>query len=249
MNSRTSVLAAANPIFGRYDDMRSPEEQIDFQTTILSRFDMIFIVRDLKDSRNDEKLARHVLNVHKTGTSGNTNKEGDLSLEELKRYIAYCRMKISPRISSEAAETLKNYYVKQRYLNKDGSKSIPITVRQLEALIRISESLARMRLCQEATQTDALEAIRLFTSSTVQAIKSNVNHISISDKSSKDLQIIEEEIKKRLPIQSTTNQDSLLTLLEKQGFERSLSEKAIYIMCQRKELEYRFQRKCVFRKR
>eukprot|EP01080_Neovahlkampfia_damariscottae_P010059 gene10059-2482_t len=247
LNSRTSVLAAANPIFGRYDDMRSPEEQIDFQTTILSRFDMIFIVRDLKDSENDERLARHVLNVHKSGTT--TNKEGDISLEDLKRYIAYCRMKVSPRISEEAAETLKNYYVKQRYLNREGSKSIPITVRQLEALIRISESLARMRLAQEATKTDAEEAIRLFTSSTVQAIKSNVNHISLSDKATKDLQIIEEEIKKRLPIQSTTNQDSLLTLLEKQGFERNLSEKAIYIMCQRKELEYRHQRKCVFRKR
>jgi DNA replication licensing factor MCM5 len=240
-------LAAANPIFGRYDDMRSPEEQIDFQTTILSRFDMIFIVRDIKDSKNDEKLARHVMNVHKTGLS--TNKEGDMGLDELKRYIAYCRMKVSPRISIEASETLKNYYVKQRYLHKNGTKSIPITVRQLEALIRISESLAKMRLSSEATQTDALEAIRLFTSSTVQAIQSNVHHIPSSDKASQDIQKVEEEIKKRLPIQSTTNQDSLLTLLEKQGFDRNLSEKAIYIMCQRKELEYRYQRKCVFRKR
>ena len=64
LNSRCSVLAAANPIFGRYDDMRSVGENIEFQSTILSRFDLIFIIKDVKDVQQDRKLASHVMDFH-----------------------------------------------------------------------------------------------------------------------------------------------------------------------------------------
>ena len=92
LNSRTSVLAAANPIFGRYDDMKTPGENIDFQTTILSRFDMIFIVKDAHDRSRDETVARHVMGIH-MGNRGVEEREVDseIPVEKMKRYISYCR--------------------------------------------------------------------------------------------------------------------------------------------------------------
>ena len=95
LNARTSVLAAANPIFGRYDDMKSPGENIDFQTTILSRFDMIFIVKDEHDRSKDERIARHVMGIHMGGRGvGRAEQDGvqaEISVEKMRRYIAYCK--------------------------------------------------------------------------------------------------------------------------------------------------------------
>jgi DNA replication licensing factor MCM5 len=92
LNARTSVLAAANPIFGRYDDLKSPGENIDFQTTILSRFDMIFIVRDDHDRARDEKLAKHVISIN-MGNAGSAEEqvEAEFSVDLMKRYISYCK--------------------------------------------------------------------------------------------------------------------------------------------------------------
>jgi DNA replication licensing factor MCM5 len=111
LNSRTSVLAAANPIFSRYDDMKSPTENIDFQTTILSRFDLIFILRDVQNERRDMSLAKHVLSVHKNQARAMTESQeqtGLLPLDTLKKYIAYARASVDPRLSEEAAKLLKN---------------------------------------------------------------------------------------------------------------------------------------------
>lgn len=91
LNSRTSVLAAANPIFGRYDDLKTPGENIDFQTTILSRFDMIFIVRDDHDRGRDERIARHVMGIHMGGKGVDEHTEAEIPLEKMKRYISYCK--------------------------------------------------------------------------------------------------------------------------------------------------------------
>jgi DNA replication licensing factor MCM5 len=91
LNARTSVLAAANPIFGRYDDLKSPGENIDFQTTILSRFDMIFIVRDDHNRDRDEQIAKHVMNIHQGGKGLDEQINVDISIEKMKRYIGYCK--------------------------------------------------------------------------------------------------------------------------------------------------------------
>lgn len=96
LNSRTSVLAAANPIFGRYDDLKTPGENIDFQTTILSRFDMIFIVRDDHERGRDESIARHVMGVHMGGRGVEEQVEADIPVDTMKRYISYCRTYVSP---------------------------------------------------------------------------------------------------------------------------------------------------------
>jgi DNA replication licensing factor MCM5 len=91
LNSRTSVLAAANPIFGRYDDLKTPGENIDFQTTILSRFDMIFIVKDDHNRARDETIAKHVMAIHKGGHGVEEQAESEISVDKMKRYISYCR--------------------------------------------------------------------------------------------------------------------------------------------------------------
>lgn len=91
LNSRTSVLAAANPVFGRYDDLKTPGENIDFQTTILSRFDMIFIVRDDHERSRDENIARHVMGVHMGGRGMEEQVEAEIPVDQMKRYISYCR--------------------------------------------------------------------------------------------------------------------------------------------------------------
>jgi len=91
LNARTSVLAAANPIFGRYDDLKSPGENIDFQTTILSRFDMIFIVRDDHDRARDEKIAKHVMGIHMGNQGVEEQPDAEFSVEKMKRYISFCK--------------------------------------------------------------------------------------------------------------------------------------------------------------
>lgn len=96
LNSRTSVLAAANPIFGRYDDLKTPGENIDFQTTILSRFDMIFVVRDDHERSRDESIARHVMGVHMGGRGMEEQVEAEVPLDTMKRYISYCRTYVPP---------------------------------------------------------------------------------------------------------------------------------------------------------
>ena len=91
LNARSSVLAAANPIFGRYDDLKTPGENIDFQTTILSRFDMIFIVRDEHEKGRDERIARHVMGIQMGGQGLEEQAEAEISVEKMKRYISYCK--------------------------------------------------------------------------------------------------------------------------------------------------------------
>ena len=91
LNARTSVLAAANPIFGRYDDMKSPGENIDFQTTILSRFDMIFIVKDDHTRDKDEQIAKHVMGIHMGGRALDEQVEGEIPVDRMRRYLSYCK--------------------------------------------------------------------------------------------------------------------------------------------------------------
>ncbi|GJP32125.1 hypothetical protein CLOM_g16657, partial [Closterium sp. NIES-68] len=132
LNSRTSVLAAANPPSGRYDDLKTAQENIDLQSTILSRFDLIFVVKDTRDFNRDLQIARHVVNVHAradavvargdegmgdgpagAGGVGHTGKDGEQE-NWLKRYIEFARSRCSPRLSESAATLLQNSYVQIR---------------------------------------------------------------------------------------------------------------------------------------
>ena len=90
LNSRTSVLAAANPLFGRYDDMKTAADQIDFQTTILSRFDLIFVIKDARVEAKDKRMAKHIMNLHMGIDTA--EQVGDIEVPVLKRYIEYANI-------------------------------------------------------------------------------------------------------------------------------------------------------------
>jgi replicative DNA helicase Mcm len=157
LNARTSILASANPTLGRFVEQKSIVENVNLPITILSRFDLIFPLKDEPDEERDAKMSEHILRLHQT--------RGYVSLppiepELLRKYIACMRKNVKPRLSDEAMEKIKEYYVEMRRLGKSGG-SIPITPRQLEALVRMTEARAKMALRDVATKDDAEAAIRL----------------------------------------------------------------------------------------
>merc|ERR1712139_332087 len=112
LNTRCAVLAAANPRFGTYDDLASTSDQMDFETTILSRFDMMFLVKDVRDPDRDYNLAMHMASLHKGEVM--QEREGPLPIIELRKYLSYCRRRCAPRLTPAAGEVLKNHYVSIR---------------------------------------------------------------------------------------------------------------------------------------
>jgi DNA replication licensing factor MCM5 len=250
LNSRVSVLAAANPIFGRYDDLKSVGENIDLMTTILSRFDCIFIVRDVRDHERDRSIARHVLNVHvSSATLDSSVANGEIDVSTLKRFISYCRERCAPRLSEEAANMLSSQYVQIRNqvrLNLQDtpgeSMVVPITIRQLEALIRISESLAKMRLAAEATISDVEESLRLFKISTLAASLANPA-LSGGGVSTEEMQRVEEFLKRRMTIRMTVNAKKIIEEAHAQGYSYDSINRSISAMIMRSELQELNQRK------
>ena len=103
------MLAAANPVFGRYDDLKQAAEQIDFQSSILSRFDCIFIVRDIREESADKAIANHVVNLHTFSKNISEDLNTEISLDELRKYITYAKMKVFPRLTEEAGQMLQVY--------------------------------------------------------------------------------------------------------------------------------------------
>eukprot|EP01100_Stratorugosa_tubuloviscum_P000092 TRINITY_DN1021_c1_g1_i1.p1 TRINITY_DN1021_c1_g1~~TRINITY_DN1021_c1_g1_i1.p1 ORF type:complete len:303 (-),score=151.32 TRINITY_DN1021_c1_g1_i1:36-944(-) len=258
LNSRTAVLAAANPVFGRYDDMKAADQNIEFQTTILSRFDLIFIVRDKRNESQDKKIAEHVMGLHIAAISAGPSSNiscASLDLSFLKRYIAFARARCSPRLSREASAILADHYVSirssMRTRDLDGNPSvIPITVRQLEAVIRIAEALAKMTLSPAAQSQHVNEAIRLFKSSTLEAATSGIMVAeNMSPEIVSEVTQVENLLKKRLPIGATISEKLIIDDFTRKGMSDFAVRRAITIMVQREELEYRNQRKLIHRKR
>lgn len=251
LNSRTSVLAAANPIFGRYDDMKAPGENIDFQTTILSRFDMIFIVKDEYDAHRDMSIAHHVMNVHTNGGNNEEQIEGEIPIDLMKRYIQYCKLKCAPRLTPQASEMLSSNFVairKEVKLKESLSSersSIPITIRQLEAIIRITESLAKMELSPVADVRHVEEAMRLFNASTMDAIKEgNTDNAEVLQQ----IESIESEIKRRLPMGWSTSYNTLRqTFVEKGSYSIQALNKTLSILERREVVQFRHNRSSIFR--
>ncbi|MBR9681095.1 MAG: minichromosome maintenance protein MCM [Candidatus Altiarchaeota archaeon] len=156
LRSETSVLAAANPKFGRFDLSTPLAEQISMPDTILSRFDLIFPVKDIPNPDIDEKLASHILELHKDSEKG----KPPIDPKDLRKYIAYAKRNINPKITDDALLKIKNFFVDLRRKYADGT-TVPISPRQLEALVRMTESSARLRLSRVATPDDAKRAIDL----------------------------------------------------------------------------------------
>lgn len=164
LNARTTIIAAANPKKGKYDDFVTVAENINLPPTVLSRFDLVFIMKDRPRVEADSMVADHIL-MTRMGRNPEAKPPIDPTL--LKKYIAYARQNIDPVLTDEAAEKIKNYYVEVRKRGvREGEEEIlqdfiAITPRQLEALIRLSEARARMHLRREVTAEDAEMAINL----------------------------------------------------------------------------------------
>lgn len=159
LNARASVLAAANPALGRYDAYRNITENINLPVTILSRFDLIFVMRDAPDSDLDSRMSEHILTLHRTGS---TPEKVPLTPQMFRKYISYAR-RTDPILTEEASNELKNFYLKMRSTSTTAESPIAITPRQLEALVRLSECRARCFLRKEVTVEDTDAIIRLMT--------------------------------------------------------------------------------------
>ncbi|VVB65629.1 Minichromosome maintenance protein MCM [Candidatus Gugararchaeum adminiculabundum] len=169
--ARTSILAAANPEYGRFDPYKLPSEQFNIPPTLLSRFDLIFVIRDVLDAERDTMMAEHILASHesasKRAAEGRTLSKsdwqgdvGEMNPAFLRQYIAYARKHIRPVLTQEAKTRIRDYYVDLRKIGAQQG-AVPITPRAIEGLIRLAEASAKMRLSERVESVDAERSIGL----------------------------------------------------------------------------------------
>jgi len=166
-NAKTAVLAAANPQYGRFDPNVYPADQFKIPVTLLSRFDLIFPIRDMMDEELDRNIAKHILIQHEAAGETIANiavteqvELPPLDSELLRKYIAYARKNVTPRLSREAADSIQEYYMA---LRKTGIRTHTptITPRYIEGLVRMAEASAKTRLSPTVEKVDAERGISL----------------------------------------------------------------------------------------
>ena len=166
LRAETTVLAAGNPKLGRFDPFTPIPQQIDISPALLSRFDVIFIIRDIPNKSKDTAIATHVLEEHSQDITRDI-----IDQKLLRKYISYSKQKVKPKLTDEAIDEIKNFYVNLRNqsVRSDAEiKPIPITARQLEGIIRLSEACARMKLSDTVKREDAKKAIEILKASLTQ---------------------------------------------------------------------------------
>jgi replicative DNA helicase Mcm len=166
LNARTSILAAANPTLGRYNPYQTIAQNMNLPVTILSRFDLIFVLRDLPDAEKDANMAEHILRLH---LAAGTPVTAPLETELLRKYISYSKG-IKPVMTEDVIASFRDFYVKMRTASIEGGEgsAISITARQLESLVRLAEARARVHLREEVTVEDAEASIALMQRSLEQ---------------------------------------------------------------------------------
>ena len=186
LNARSSILAAANPINGRYDRSKSLRYNVDISPPIMSRFDLFFVIFDEKRDDEDYYIAQHIVNMHRLKEE---SLHPDFTTEELQTYIKFCRV-IKPQFTKESAEILKAEYKKIRQSEKNVQRSsYKVTVRQLESLIRLSEAMARAH-CDEVIRPNYVrEVCRLMRTSNINIVKGDIEFDSIQDEINRDRQV------------------------------------------------------------
>jgi replicative DNA helicase Mcm len=164
LNARAAVLAAGNPKYGLYDPQRSFIDNVNLPPTVLSRFDLIFVVKDVMAMEHDRRLARYILDVH----SDYSKYVPEIDPQLLKKYIIYAKRYSRPKLTEEAKSIIESFFVTMRSsaskYGNEGQTPVPVTARQLEALVRLSEAHARMALKDRVDAEDAEEAVRLMLS-------------------------------------------------------------------------------------
>jgi replicative DNA helicase Mcm len=180
LKSRCSLLAAANPIEGRFDDFDPMAQQIDLEPPLVSRFDLIFTVTDRPDEEEDRRLADHIISTNYAGelrthrvenATSNVSREQvrtatedvepAIDVELLRKYVAYAKRNCYPTMTDEAREAIKDFYVDLRTQGESEDNPVPITARKLEALVRLAEASARIRLSDDVERADADRVIEL----------------------------------------------------------------------------------------
>merc|ERR1712051_401572 len=214
-------------------DETKAEENIDFMPTILSRFDTIFIIKDDHNPERDTILAKHVIGVHMNSGSSEKDKEGELSLKFIKNKYVMMR---SSTLEQEEATGKRT--------------AIPITVRQLEAIVRISESLAKMELQPFAVNRHVDEALRLFQVSTMDAaLSGSLSGVEgFTNQDDQDmLNRIERQLKKRFAIGCQVSEHAIMQDFARQKYPNHAVTKVLQFMIRRGELQHRIQRKMLYR--
>ncbi|UWG46492.1 DNA endonuclease related to intein-encoded endonuclease [Halanaeroarchaeum sp. HSR-CO] len=264
LKARCSLLGAANPKYGRFDQYESIGEQIDLEPALISRFDLIFTITDQPDAERDAELANHILqtnyagelNTHRSNvtTSNVSDEEVEGATEEvepaidaelLRKYVAYSRRTTFPTMTPEARSTIEDFYVDLRSKGQDEDAPVPVTARKLEALVRLAEASARVRLSDTVEKADAERVIEIVRTS-LQAVgvdpetdqyDADVIETGTS-KSQRDriknikhlIEDIESEFDEGAPV------DEVLARAEEVGMERSKAEHEIEKLKQRGEV-------------
>lgn len=158
LNARTSILAAANPMYGKYDQFKNIHENVNLPIPLLTRFDLIFVVRDKPTREKDTQIARHIIEMH---TPQGANRRSVIDVDLLTKYLAYAK-RGAPDLTPEAEEKILNYYLDMR--NVEAEEMITVTPRQLEGIIRLSTARARLLMKDKVEEEDADRAIQLLKS-------------------------------------------------------------------------------------
>jgi DNA replication licensing factor MCM2 len=187
LQARCSVIAAANPIRGRYDGSLTFLENVDLTDPILSRFDILAVVRDMVNLRRDEDIAKWVVDNHIRGHPElkDDDEDGDqqmnederpehLSTEDLKKYIMYAKHHCKPKLHNIDTNKIGRFYADLRQKSMEGG-GIPIAVRHIESVLRMSEAHARMHLRDMVVEEDVDIAIRTLLQSFIATQKRSVS--------------------------------------------------------------------------
>jgi replicative DNA helicase Mcm len=220
LNARTAILAAANPTLGRYEPHRTVAENISLPVTILSRFDLIFVLRDVPDKESDSKMSMHILELHRKGSSP---VEPPISADLLRKYISYAKS-VKPALTADALKRLNDFYLAMREASETEGSPVAITARQLESLVRTAEARARAALRKEVLAEDAEAAVAI--------MKKSLEEVGIDLSSYKiDIDIImtgrSKSMRDRLQIILTTliEMEKETGMVEKEALETELEEK------------------------
>ncbi|KAA0197921.1 hypothetical protein HAZT_HAZT004719 [Hyalella azteca] len=170
LNARVSILAAANPAFGRYNPKKSVEQNIQLPAALLSRFDLLWLIQDRPDRENDLRLAQHITYVHQYSKQP-PMQINPLDMKIMRRYIALCKKKV-PTIPESLTEYLVSAYVEMRKEARNNRDTTFTSARTLLAVLRLATALARLRLVDVVEKEDVNEAMRLMEMS-----KDSLNHM------------------------------------------------------------------------
>merc|ERR1711936_1057421 len=173
LNARASILAAANPIGGRYEKSKPLRSNIEMPAPLMSRFDLFFILVDDCNEVTDYAIARRIIDLH---THLEESVERLYSEEEVSRYLQFARM-FKPKVEMDAQELLVQQYkhLRQRDTSGNAKSSWRITVRQLESMLRLSEAFARLHCCEDVTTKHVKEAYRLLNKSIIRVDQPDVD--------------------------------------------------------------------------